>query len=76
LIFFVVVMTADPNSEFHAPPPPKIWKTTLFLIGSAAFGGLAVALWNRRELAQMRNQKSKSAVDVSPSPAQPDEETF
>jgi hypothetical protein len=34
----------------------KPWKTALLLAGSAAFGGLAVALWNRKTLTDMRKQ--------------------
>jgi len=31
-------------------------KTGLLVIGSALLGGIAVALWNRRSLAEIRNQ--------------------
>jgi hypothetical protein len=34
----------------------KLWQTALLLAGSAAFGGLAVAFWNRKMLAELRNQ--------------------
>lgn len=47
-------MTADPNSA--ASSRPKLWKTVLLLVGSAAFGGAAVALWNRRELTRIHEQ--------------------
>jgi len=34
----------------------SFWRTTLLLATSAALGGIAVAIWNRRTLAQMRQQ--------------------
>jgi hypothetical protein len=34
----------------------KLWQTALLLAGSAAFGGLAVAFFNRKTLAEMRNR--------------------
>jgi len=34
----------------------KLWQTALLLAGSAAFGGLAVAFWNRKMLAELRSQ--------------------
>lgn len=44
-------------------PAPKFWKTALLLLGSAAFGGLAVALWNRRELSNMQNHRDEPAPE-------------
>lgn len=35
---------------------PKVLRTALLLAASAAFGGLAVAIWNRKTLADMRNR--------------------
>lgn len=52
--FSEIFMTADHNSS--AASRPAIWKTVLLLVGSAAFGGVAVALWNRRELTRMHEQ--------------------
>jgi hypothetical protein len=34
----------------------KIWQTALLLAASAAFGGLAVAFWNRKTLTDIRNR--------------------
>jgi cytoskeletal protein RodZ len=34
-------------------------RTSLLLMGSAIFGGLAVAFWNRRTLAKMQGQSPK-----------------
>jgi len=56
-------MTADSNPEFSRSqtssparePGRKLWQTALLLAASAAFGGLAVAFWNRKTLADIRN---------------------
>jgi hypothetical protein len=42
-----------PDSE---PEKRSLWRTGLLLATSAALGGIAVALWDRRTLAQMRQQ--------------------
>jgi hypothetical protein len=39
------------------PEPRNFWRSGLLIATSAAFGGIAVAIWNRRTLAKMR-QKS------------------
>ena len=57
-------MRSEPDSEFHksdpdnAPRDPgrKLWQTALLLAASAAFGGLAVAFWNRKTLTDIRNR--------------------
>jgi len=57
-------MTSDPSqdrssSQGEAPARgsgPKLWQTALLLAASAAFGGLTVAFWNRKTLADMRNR--------------------
>jgi hypothetical protein len=38
---------------------PGFWRTGLLLITSAALGGIAVAVWNRRTLAQFRQTGAK-----------------
>jgi hypothetical protein len=38
------------------PENRSLWRTGLLLATSAALGGIAVALWDRRALAQMRQQ--------------------
>jgi len=52
--------TAAPEASAPQTPAPragrKVWQTALMLTASAAFGGLAVAFWNRKTLADMRNQ--------------------
>jgi len=43
----------------ETPSPPvrlSRWRTGLLLATSAALGGIAVAIWNRRTLAHMRQQ--------------------
>lgn len=47
---------AEPSQT--AETPPWRWKTAIFLAGSVAFGGLALVLWNRRELGRLQAQKN------------------
>jgi hypothetical protein len=54
-------MTTEPPNNADTQPPPgkpagKAWRTALLLAASAAFGGLAVAIWDRKILADMRNR--------------------
>jgi hypothetical protein len=47
------------NTEENPETQPEkrsLWRTGLLLATSAALGGIAVALWDRRTLAQMRQQ--------------------
>lgn len=53
-------------------PRRRRLRTALLLLGSAAVGGLAVALWNRKALSQMQNQPLESA----PKPLPPDDEAI
>jgi hypothetical protein len=39
-----------------APEPRNLWRTGLLLATSAALGGIAVAIWDRRTLAKIRQQ--------------------
>lgn len=64
-------MTADPSSK----PRTRRWKTVLLVLGSATFGGIAFALWNRRELAQMHAEHNAQDSDAA-SAEQLDEEMF
>jgi hypothetical protein len=41
------------------PEQRSFWRTGLLLATSAALGGIAVAIWNRRTLAQMRQQSGE-----------------
>jgi hypothetical protein len=44
------------ESPQHPAEPKNFWRTSLLLATSAALGGIAVAIWNRRILAQIRQQ--------------------
>jgi hypothetical protein len=55
-------MTADPNSA-AANSRPKLWRNALILLASAALGGVAVALWNRRELTQIQDQIQNERIN-------------
>jgi len=47
------------NLPLAEKPGRKVWRTALLLAASAALGGLAVAIWNRKILADMRNRISE-----------------
>ena len=40
-------------------------KTGLLVVGSALLGGIAVALWNRRSLAEIRNPTPEKASELN-----------
>lgn len=67
-------MIADENSLSTADSRRELWKTTLIVASSVAFGGLAIALWNRRELSDMRNQKLEPVRDYPRPRSSVDEE--
>jgi len=48
---------------------PSRLKTGLLVVGSALLGGIAVALWNRRSLMDIRNQPEEE----NPKPPLPDD---
>ena len=48
---------------------PNRLKTGLLVVGSALLGGIAVALWNRRSLTDIRNQPE----EPGPKPPLPDD---
>jgi hypothetical protein len=43
------------------------WRTTLLLVSSATLGGIAVAIWNRRLLQDLRGAL-ETAADRDPEP--------
>jgi hypothetical protein len=48
-----------------SPAPSKtrsFWRTGLLLTSSAALGGIAVAIWNRRSLARIRQEYESRAA--------------
>lgn len=48
----------------------KLLRAAIFFAGSAAFGGLAVALWDRKTLAAMRGRGAE------PAPRERDEDIY
>ena len=44
------------EESLSQPERPNLWRSGLLIATSAAFGGIAVAIWNRRTLAKMRQQ--------------------
>jgi hypothetical protein len=42
------------NPAHLAPERRNFWRSGLLIATSAAFGGIAVAIWNRRTLEKMR----------------------
>jgi len=61
-----VHMTEESAKEMEKRPGQasiarKPWQTALLLVGSAALGGMAVAIWNRKVLADMRNRMAEPA---------------
>lgn len=48
--------TDNKNDSVQKEPRPSRLKTGLLVVGSALLGGIAVALWNRRSLIDIRNQ--------------------
>jgi hypothetical protein len=51
-----------PDESLSVPERRNPWRSGLLIATSAAFGGIAVAIWNRRTLAKMRQQTSPSDV--------------
>lgn len=52
-------LVSTPPAEAPDQNPPErrsFWRSGLLIATSAAFGGIAVAIWNRRTLAKMRQQ--------------------
>lgn len=45
-----------PSDENQRRSPRGFWRTGLLLTTSAALGGIAVALWNRRSLERIRQK--------------------
>lgn len=57
------VFETRPLQLDEAPKPNNFWRTGLLLVTSAALGGIAVAIWNRRTLAQIRQQTGPRKED-------------
>jgi hypothetical protein len=57
-----VVDSERENAKKEASPTRM--RTAALLLGSAVFGGIAVALWNRRTLAKMQNRPQEEAKKI------------
>ena len=53
--------TSSPTTSLAAGRSGKFLRAALFFVGSAAFGGLAVALWDRKILASLRGKEGELA---------------
>ena len=54
-----LIPTTHAEALDESPSHPErrnLWRSGLLIATSAAFGGIAVAIWNRRTLAKMRQQ--------------------
>jgi hypothetical protein len=54
-----------PDEDPSVPEHRNFWRSGLLIATSAAFGGIAVAIWNRRTLAKMRQHTSPSDSDAT-----------
>jgi hypothetical protein len=46
------------DEGISVPERRNVWRSSLLIATSAVFGGIAVAIWNRRTLAKIRQQAS------------------
>jgi hypothetical protein len=51
-------------------------RTGLLVVGSALLGGIAVALWNRRSLADIQNEARNQSEDQAQKSIQVDEDAI
>jgi hypothetical protein len=68
-------MTADQNLDSAPTAPRKLWKTTLFLVGSLALSGVALVLWNRGDLSRLRHHDAENRAPAE-APGELEEEIF
>jgi hypothetical protein len=54
------------KKEAQQEPGSGLVRTGFLLLGSAVFGGIAVALWNRRTLAKMQNRSEEAPKKILP----------
>jgi hypothetical protein len=52
-----------PDESSSVPERRNFWRSGLLIATSAVFGGISVAIWNRRTLAKMRQQTSTGDSD-------------
>jgi hypothetical protein len=59
-----LVSPAVPETPNEGSVPERnVWRSGLLIATSAVFGGIAVAIWNRRTLAKMRQQSPPDDSD-------------
>jgi hypothetical protein len=63
-----------PGETPSVPARRSLWRTGLLLTTSAALGGIAVAIWNRRTLAHMRQQSDVQDERSKPAHGGPKQE--
>jgi hypothetical protein len=51
------------NEGISVPERRNVWHSGLLIATSAVLGGIAVAIWNRRTLAKIRQQTSPDDSD-------------
>lgn len=61
----------EATTSFTTSKPGRFLRAALFFAGSAAFGGLAVALWDRKVLTALRGKEG----EPPPAPITPEDET-
>jgi hypothetical protein len=54
--------SAPPEKKTARPAAREIWRNALLFATSAALGGIAVALWNRRSLERIRQERESRAT--------------
>jgi len=59
-------MTADQKLDSVPAAPRKLWKTSLFLVGSLALSGVALVLWNRGDLSRLRHHENNAPAAPPP----------
>lgn len=59
------VETLPGRSESLPARGRERWSTTFLIVGSALFGATALALWNRRTIANLRSQIESRSIPAS-----------
>lgn len=63
----VAIPEAAPERSEPAPRPRngrRIGRALLFFAGSALFGGVAVALWERKTIAEIRRREAEGLEEI------------
>lgn len=56
-------MPADDQVPSAANRSRKLWKTAVLLAGSGLLSGIALALWNRKELTEIQSRRNQPVAD-------------